>query len=52
MKQLIEQSKQQELSESKQIDQIKWELPKCKIRKFAITVSRLFHKILEKNNVN
>ena len=40
MKQLIENIKQQQLSESEQTDQIKWELLKYKIRKFAITFSR------------
>ena len=36
MKQLIENIKQQQLSESDQTDQIKWELLKSEIRKFAI----------------
>ena len=36
MKQLIENIKQQQLSESDQTDQIKWELLKSDIRKFAI----------------
>ena len=40
MKQLIENIKQQQLSESEQTDQIKWELLKYEIRKFAITFSR------------
>ena len=40
IKQLIENIKQQQLSESDQTDQIKWELLKYEIRKFAITFSR------------
>ena len=40
IKQLIENIKQQQLSESEQTDQIKWELLKYEIRKFAITFSR------------
>ena len=40
MKQLIENIKQQQLSESEQTDQIKWELLKYEIRKFAITYSK------------
>ena len=40
MKQLIENIKQQQLSESGQTDQIKWELLKYEIRKFAITFSK------------
>ena len=40
MKQLIKNIKQQQLSESEQTDQIKWELLKHEIRKFAITFSR------------
>ena len=40
MKQQIENIKQQQLSESEQTDQIKWELLKYKIRKFAITYSK------------
>ena len=40
MKQLIENIKQQQRSESEQTDQIKWELLKYEIRKFAITFSR------------
>ena len=40
MKQLIENIKQQQLSESVQTDQIKWKLLKYEIRKFAITFSR------------
>ena len=39
MKQLIENIKQQQLSESEQTNQIKWELLKHEIRKFAITLS-------------
>ena len=40
MKQLTENIKQQQLSESEQTDQIKCELLKCEIRKFAITYSK------------
>ena len=40
MKQLIENIKQQQLPKSGQTDQIKWELLKHKIRKFAITYSK------------
>ena len=40
MKQLIENIKQQQLLESKQPDQIKWELLNEEIRKFAITYSK------------
>ena len=40
MKQLIENIKQQQLSESKRTDQIKWELLKYETRKFAITFFR------------
>ena len=40
MKQLIENIKQQRLSESEQTDQIKWELFKYEIRKFAIIYSK------------
>ena len=40
MKQLIENIKQQRLSESEQTDQIKWELFKYKICKFAIIYSK------------
>ena len=40
IKQLIENIKQQQLSESEQTDQIKRELLKKEIRKFAITFSR------------
>ena len=40
MKQLIENIKQQQLSESEQTDQIKWELLKNEVRIFAITFSR------------
>ena len=39
MKQLIENIKQQQLLESEQTDQIKWELLKHEICKFAITLS-------------
>ena len=41
MKQLIENIKQQQLSESEQTDQVKWELLKYEIRKFAIFESNL-----------
>ena len=44
MKQLIENIKQQQLSESEQTDQIKWELLKYEIRKSATNLSR---KILQ-----
>ena len=40
MKQLIENTIQQQMSESEQTDQIKWKLLKYEIRKFAITFSR------------
>ena len=40
MKQLIENIKQQQLSESEQTYQIKWELLKYEIRKFGITYSK------------
>ena len=40
MKQLIENIKQQQLLESKQPDQIKWELLNEEIGKFAITYSK------------
>ena len=40
MKQLIEHIEQQPLSESGQTDQVKWELLKNEISKFAITYSK------------
>ena len=40
MKQLIENIKQQQLSEPEQTDQIKRELLKCEIHKFSITYSK------------
>ena len=40
MKQLIENIKQQQLSESENTDQTKWELLKYETRKFAITYSK------------
>ena len=40
MKQLTENIKQQQLSESEKTDQINWELLKYEIRKFAITYSK------------
>ena len=40
MKQLTENVKQQQLSESEKTDQINWELLKYEIRKFAITYSK------------
>ena len=40
MKKLIENIKQQQLSESEQTDQIKCELLKFEIRKFEITYSK------------
>ena len=44
MKQLTESIKQQQLSESEQTDQIKWELLKYGICKFAITYSKKISK--------
>ena len=44
MKQLIENIKQKQLSESEQTDQIKWELLKYKIRKFATPYSKKISK--------
>ena len=43
-KQLLENIKQQQLLESEQTEQRKWELLKCEIRKFAITYPK---KILQ-----
>ena len=40
MKQLIENTIQQQMSNSEQTDQIKWKLLKYEIRKFATTFSR------------
>ena len=40
IKQLIENIKQQQLSESEQTDQIRWELLKYEMCKFAITYSK------------
>ena len=40
IKQLIENIKQQQLLKLKQNDQIKWELIKYEMRKFAITYSK------------
>ena len=51
MKQLIVHIKQQQLSESEQTDQIKWELLKYEIRKFAFTYSRKTSCLLEKNKI-
>ena len=52
IKQLIQNIKQQELSESEQTDQIKWELLMYEIRKFAITFSRNISQNTKKVNVN
>ena len=42
IKQLIDNIKQQQLSESEQTDQIKWGLLIYELRKFAITYSKKF----------
>ena len=42
IKQLIDNIKQQQLLESEQTDQIKWDLLKYELRKFAITYSKKF----------
>ena len=52
MKQLNGKIKQQQLSESEQTEQTKWELLKYEIRKFAITYSKKIHKTQEEVNVN
>ena len=49
MNQLIENIKQQHMSESEQTDQIKWELLKYEIRKFAIIFSRKISQNTKRN---
>ena len=44
MKQLIENIKQQQLSESEQTDQIKWELLKYEIRKLQSPIPKKSQK--------
>ena len=51
MKQLMVHIKQQQLSESEQTDQIKWELLKYEICKFAFTHSKKISCLLKKNKI-